>query len=149
MIAKLDSLNAKTRQALLLATQKLREKGVQYAITSTYRTVIEQSALYAQGRDDLPSVNEKRKAAGMGPIAESENKYTITNCDGLVKKSRHQSGDAVDIVPLDGRGRPYWPDASSSEWTRIADIMKQFGFDWGGDWKEFKDCPHYEYRRMS
>ncbi len=41
--------------------------GIPFVITCTARTVKEQHALYAQGRDDLFTVNALRYAAGLPP----------------------------------------------------------------------------------
>lgn len=68
--------------------------------------------------------------------------------------SRHLTGHAVDIVPLvdiDKNGK-----ISSEEmyswplYYKLAKIMKQAAKDvgvtleWGGDWKSFKDGPHWQ-----
>ena len=33
---------------------------------------------------------------------------------------------------------------SRSDWFEVAEIGKELGFDWGGDWNRFKDYPHLE-----
>ena len=57
--------------------------------------------------------------------------------------SRHLTGHAVDLVP--------WP--VSWDWEHfypIADAMKtaakelKVDLEWGGDWKTFKDGPHFQ-----
>ena len=62
--------------------------------------------------------------------------------------SRHLTGHAVDIAPY----------PISWEWEYfypIEDAMKQaaeeLGVDleWGGDWKSFKDGPHWQLSRKS
>lgn len=61
--------------------------------------------------------------------------------------SRHLTGHAVDIVPLtfDGKADFAWP-----RYDLLASIVKmasdQVGvpIQWGGDWKTFKDGPHWE-----
>jgi len=62
--------------------------------------------------------------------------------------SRHITGHAVDIAP--------WP--ISWEWEEfypIADAMKQaaeeleIDLEWGGDWKNFPDAPHYQLSRKT
>ena len=64
--------------------------------------------------------------------------------------SRHLTGHAVDIVPLDDRGRISW------DWPLyypLAEAVKQAAQDvgvpvtWGGDWRTFKDGPHWELPR--
>lgn len=66
--------------------------------------------------------------------------------------SRHLTGHAVDVVPLDGQGRISW------DWPlyhKLAPLVKQAAKElgvpitWGGDWKSFKDGPHWELPRSS
>lgn len=61
-------------------------------------------------------------------------------------KSRHLTGHAVDLAPLLG-GKVSW------DWPlyhRLAPIIKRAASDigqpieWGGDWKSFKDGPHWQ-----
>lgn len=61
-------------------------------------------------------------------------------------KSRHITGHAVDIAPLvAGSVRWDWP-----LYNRLAKIIKQAAkevgvtVEWGGDWKTFKDGPHWQ-----
>lgn len=62
--------------------------------------------------------------------------------------SRHLTGHAVDIAPLDA-GEPSW---AWPLYHRLAPIVKLsakdlgVALDWGGDWKHFKDGPHWELR---
>ena len=68
-----------------------------------------------------------------------EKKTTTSN-------SRHLTGHAVDLAT--------WVDNTVSwEWKyyyQIADAMKKaaselkVSIDWGGDWKKFKDGPHFQ-----
>lgn len=60
--------------------------------------------------------------------------------------SRHLNGHAVDVgVLVNGKMRWDWP-----LYARLAKIMKQAAKDveipleWGGDWKKFKDGPHFQ-----
>lgn len=63
--------------------------------------------------------------------------------------SRHLTGHAIDLAPLIG-GKVSW------DWPpfyKIADAMKRAANSlgvplvWGGDWKSFKDGPHFELDR--
>jgi peptidoglycan L-alanyl-D-glutamate endopeptidase CwlK len=61
-------------------------------------------------------------------------------------KSRHLNGHAVDLAPvIDGEIRWDWPP-----FYRIADAMKraaaelEIPIEWGGDWRTFKDGPHFQ-----
>lgn len=60
--------------------------------------------------------------------------------------SRHITGHAVDVAPMVG-GKVSW------DWPlyyRLAPIVKRAASDighpieWGGDWKSFKDGPHWQ-----
>lgn len=63
--------------------------------------------------------------------------------------SRHLTGHAVDLaVRVNGDVRWDWP-----LYTELGGIVKQAAKDleiplvWGGDWKSFKDGPHFELDR--
>ena len=100
-----------------------------FTVIEGVRTTERQQELYAQGRTAPGNI--------------------VTNADGVKKKSNHQAkadgyGHAVDIVP-------YPVDWDSiSKFDNIAVAMKlaacELGVDivWGGDWKNFKDYPHFE-----
>lgn len=82
-----------------------------------------------------------------------EGMRTLERQRELVKKgasqtmnSRHLTGHAVDLAPL-SKGVVTW------EWPlyyKLEKIMKQAAKDvkvdieWGGDWKKFKDGPHWQ-----
>ena len=60
--------------------------------------------------------------------------------------SRHITGHAVDLAPLlNGEVSWAWP-----QYHKLAKIMKAAAADervpltWGGDWRTFKDGPHWE-----
>jgi len=144
MSTDLNLLKPFVKEAWLKAKADLDGQFVRCVLTSACRTTDEQVALFAQGRESLESVNEKRSKAFLKPLAAEDNSYVITKCDGINNKSNHQSGLAIDVVPLDSRNNPYWPPNSSFSWVTIAVTMKKYGFNWGGDWKQFPDYPHYE-----
>jgi peptidoglycan L-alanyl-D-glutamate endopeptidase CwlK len=144
MSTKLESLMPECAAAAMRALADLKLRDIPYAVTSTLRTTAEQVALYAQGRESLIAVNAKRAAADMAPIPDAENRYTVTNCDGVKTRSRHQSGLAIDVVPLGMHG-PEWPDSRDVRWEDIANSFEREGFEWGGRWKDFPDRPHYQF----
>lgn len=143
MNTKISDLVPEVAAAAQNGIDALNRFDIPHAVTSTLRSVDEQAALYAQGRQALDRVNALREKAGMYPCTLSENNYTVTNCDGVKVKSNHQGGRALDIVPLNDQGSPTWPPGGDPRWQKIADIMKGQGFQWGGDWTN-KDMPHFE-----
>ena len=93
---------------------------IDFVVTEGIRTVNEQSVLYEAGAT-------------------------------RTMNSRHLTGHAVDIAAWVGRGiRWDWPLYKTiSEAVKTA--ARELGVDivWGGDWKTFKDGPHYELSRKS
>lgn len=64
-------------------------------------------------------------------------------------KSRHLTGHAVDLAAkVDGRVRWDWP-----LYARLARAVKAAAAElglpiiWGGDWRSFRDGPHFELPR--
>jgi len=101
------------------------QAGVAVMVTQGLRTWKEQDALYAKGRT-APPIGRK---------------YIVTNAKG--GSSWHNFGLAFDIVVLDSIGKANW-DTSHRGWARAAKIGKSLGLEWGGDWKSFKDLPHFQ-----
>lgn len=156
MSVRLSDLRYSVRLMAEAAFQELESKGIRFVCTSTLRLLDEQVALYAQGRQPLEAVNALRAKAKMYMLAPKENTYTVTNCDGVVKKSRHQDGGALDVVPAEN-GKPVWPKDTDPRWRQIAEVMVKHGFRWGMDWngdgktrydgdktETMIDAPHYE-----
>lgn len=99
-----------------------------------------------------------RKARARVPFIVTEGVRTIERQRTLVNSgasrtmnSRHITGHAVDVMALvGGEGRWDWP-----LYTKIGAIMKEVAAEenvpivWGGDWKSFKDGPHFELDRKT
>ena len=91
------------------------------------RTAEDQHKLYQQGRE-LP-----------GNI--------ITNVDGYKRKSYHQTGKAFDIYGF-VMGKATWDKAILTQIARhiqkTAKDCYNIDLEWGGDFKTFKDLPHFQ-----
>lgn len=81
---------------------------------------------------------------------EKQREYVASGASRTMN-SRHLTGHAVDLMAYVGsEGRWDWP-----LYHKIADAMKgaasQLGIPivWGGDWKTFKDGPHFELDRKA
>lgn len=96
-------------------------KGVRLRFTSTFRTNEEQDALFKQ-------------------------KPKVTNAKG--GQSIHNYGLAFDIVILFDKDNNGTFETASWDidryWIMVADYFKSKGWEWGGDWKNFKDNPHFQ-----
>lgn len=96
-----------------------------------------------------------KRAAAMSDLdfAVLEGRRTLARQQVLFKNkatktlnSRHLTGHAVDLAPMLGDSISYdWP-----LYRRLAKIIKAAAavegvtLTWGGDWKTFKDGPHWE-----
>lgn len=102
-----------------------------FSITQGIRTAEEQNKLYQQGRTTQGKI--------------------VTNCDGYKIKSNHQIksdglGHAGDIAVLINN-KITWNERYYKKVAVAARIlMQKYNIKWGGDWKNFKDLPHFEYK---
>ncbi len=135
---RIKTLHPKVREEVLkmytYANEVLLGKGVRLRFSHTFRTPEEQTELYAQGRT--------KKGA------------KVTNAKAW--ESPHNYGLAIDIVFLidrDGDGKfestSYDINADLDkdkipDWIEIVNYFKSFGWVWGGNFKSFKDYPHFE-----
>lgn len=108
---------------------------VDFTITDGVRTTEQQRALYNQGRITPGKI--------------------VTQVDGVNKKSNHQAkedgfGYAVDLYPYYNR-TVHVNDAKNLKMIadHIKEVAKQLNItiQWGGDWRTFKDYPHFELIR--
>lgn len=107
-------------------------KIVDFSIVYGHRTAEEQAELFAKGRTKKGNI--------------------VTYCDGTEKKSRHNylPSKAVDLVPYPEG----WQDEKRFYYVAgvvmtIADRLWKEGkiekrLQWGGNWKKFKDYPHFQ-----
>jgi peptidoglycan L-alanyl-D-glutamate endopeptidase CwlK len=99
-------------------------------ITQGLRTFEEQDTLYAIGR--------------------TKPGKKVTNAKG--GQSIHNYGFAVDIcLIIDGKTASWdttkdWDNDQIADWYECVKIFAKFGWDWGGNWKKFKDLPHFDKR---
>ena len=129
---RIDQLHPSIRLDVSNLIEKINTKvltgRVKVRIAQGLRTFAEQDALYAQGR--------------------TKPGKKVTNAKG--GQSIHNYGLAVDIVLiLDGKTAS-WDEKSDfdrdqqSDWIEVVTEFKRAGFSWGGDWRTFKDMPHFE-----
>lgn len=93
-----------------------------------------------------------RIAQGYRSFAEQDALYAkrpkVTNAKG--GQSIHNYGFAVDIVLIiDGKEASWdvktdWDGDKVSDWMECVNVFKKHGWNWGGDWKSFKDMPHFD-----
>ena len=91
--------------------------------------------------EGVRTVAQQRENVAKG-ASQTMNSYHLPQADGL--------GHAVDLAPLVGGAIP-WNDWA--QFKDLADVVKacaaELGVpvEWGGDWKTFKDGPHFQIPR--
>jgi peptidoglycan L-alanyl-D-glutamate endopeptidase CwlK len=69
-------------------------------------------------------------------------------------QSIHNYGLAVDICLIIDRKTASWDTAKDwdndkvADWYECVKIFARHGWDWGGNWKTFKDLPHFEKKKF-
>ena len=101
-----------------------KQEGIDILVTSTYRDLESQAALYAQGR----TAPGKR----------------VTNAKP--GQSYHNWRVAFDVVPLrDGKAVWNTTGADGKLWERIGQLGEAVGLEWAGRWKTFREYAHFQY----
>lgn len=131
-ISRISEAHPKIRKKLLedyKSANNLLGKGARLRLAYVYRSNALQDRLF----------NQKPK---------------VTNAKG--GQSIHNYGLAFDIVMLyDNEGDGNFEEASWSQirdfdkdsiadWKEVTNYFKSKGWEWGGDWKSFKDAPHFQ-----
>lgn len=106
-------------------------------------------------------VRVMKRAISMSPIdftvleglrTVERQKQLVAQGASKTMRSRHLTGHAVDVAPFldsDGDGDKevswHWP-----HYAKLAPVIKQAAalegvmIEWGGDWRSFKDGPHWQ-----
>jgi len=100
----------------------------------------------------LTGNSKVRIAQGLRTFAEQDALFKqvpkVTNAKG--GDSIHNYGLAIDIVLIiNGKEASWdtkkdWDKDQQSDWMEVVQVFKKAGYSWGGDWRTFKDMPHFE-----
>lgn len=127
-MTRLSDLAPELRPLAEALVRELRVRGIPHSVQCTLRSLEDQQKAFADG---------------------------FSKCDGIVRKSMHQLGLAIDIVPVSAAGRPTWNYRKyATEYRRIGEVARSLGLICGQDWEPIDkgtglgwDPPHYEMRR--
>lgn len=125
-----SQLHPELKKKAVKLQKECLKAGIKIKIGECVRTVAEQNALYAKGRNGVP-----------GPI--------VTKAKGTDYRSMHQWGVAFDIfldmdVDKDGKKSDDAFNNATKLFNKVGAIGKKLGLEWGGDWKSIKDLPHFQ-----
>jgi len=111
------TLHPQIRERVELFVNRVeKELGIKVRVTQAIRTFEEQNKLYSKGRTKVGII--------------------VTNVKG--GDSYHNYGLAFDICIIKDK------KADFNITPEIAKIAEEIGFEWGGNWKSFKDKPHFQ-----
>lgn len=108
--------------------QQAAKKGIVMVITDGFRSSDDQDRLYEKGRTSEGDI--------------------VTNAKG--GQSYHNYGLAIDFALKTPSGDVVWDrqydgnQNGKADWNEVVGMAKALGFEWGGDWTQFKDYPHLE-----
>jgi len=122
----------------------------------------EVSQIIAQCDAALTGRAKIRITQGLRSFKEQDNLYAIgrtkpgkkvTNAKG--GQSIHNYGFAIDIcLIINGKTASWdtlkdWDNDQIADWYECVKIFAKYGWDWGGNWKKFKDLPHFDKRGLN
>jgi peptidoglycan LD-endopeptidase CwlK len=108
--------------------QQSAAKGIVIVITDDFRSMEVQDALYEKGRSAEGNI--------------------VTHARG--GESFHNFGLAIDFAIKTPDENIIWDmqyDGNQNgkrDWDEVVELAKALGFEWGGDWAQFKDYPHLQ-----
>ncbi|MEO4007277.1 MULTISPECIES: M15 family metallopeptidase [unclassified Flavobacterium] len=136
------------------------DKATQDRINRLHPSVREEVTRIIQDCDKQLTGRAKiRIAQGLRTNKEQDELYAIgrtkpgkkvTNAKG--GQSIHNYGFAIDIVLIiDGKTASWdtkkdWDNDRIADWYECVSIFAKYGWEWGGNWKTFKDLPHFDKR---
>ena len=131
----LPAASAPASRFRLGATSRARLKGVHPDLIKVVEAAIERTPIDFTVLEGLRTRDRQKQLVAKG-ASKTMNSY-------------HLTGHAVDIAPLvDGKVTWDW-----THYHQLAPVIKQVAMDlgvditWGGDWKTFKDGPHWQIPR--
>lgn len=122
------SLHPVVEERTNLLIERAAAKGIVVIITDGFRSIEDQNLLYEKGRSTEGNI--------------------VTHAKG--GESYHNYGLAVDFALKDNGGNVLWDRQFDgnvngvADWSEVVMLAKELGFEWGGDWINFKDYPHLE-----
>lgn len=129
----IDSISNLDAELQKIATEFVdtvkNDLGMSLTITDGFRSYEQQDRLYCQGRQSDPYCRKK----GLNIPGK-----IVTRAKG--GESNHNTGMAFDVYFQKQDGSV---DLSKEITPEVAQIAKDLGLSWGGDWKN-KDYPHFE-----
>lgn len=117
---KLEDLAPEVESLARAFIELCGKDGIDVLITSTFRDLESQAALYAQGRTTAGKI--------------------VTNAEA--GHSYHNFRVAFDFVPL-VNGKPQWDDLET--YRKCGALAESLGLEWAGRWHSFPELAHCQF----
>jgi peptidoglycan L-alanyl-D-glutamate endopeptidase CwlK len=130
-INRINQLHPKIKDEVKKLVEKANAQltgNAEMVITQGLRTIAEQDALYAQGRTKPGKI--------------------VTNAKG--GSSYHNYGLAIDFTLIIDGKNVVWDTQKDfdkdniADWLEVVKVFTDAGYEWGGNFKTFKDYPHFQ-----
>jgi peptidoglycan L-alanyl-D-glutamate endopeptidase CwlK len=105
----------------------MKQAGIDYIVTCTYRSEAEQAVLFAQGR------TAPGKIVTNAPPGRSAHNHT---------EAGRPAAKAFDIAIITA-GKIDW-DGSHPAWEAAGKVGESVGLEWAGRWHSFPEKPHFQ-----
>ena len=133
-VNRMGAVHPSLKEYTIELIKRCYKESIYIQISSGFRSNEDQAFIYGQGRPNY--IWNGKKYGSKGSIVSNAQPGT----------SIHNYGLAIDyfLVSDDGN-KSLW--RVNERWRRVAAVAKSMGFEWGGDWKSFKDYPHLQYNK--
>jgi hypothetical protein len=128
---RIETLHPLIRNIVIECINECKAAGFDVRISQALRSIDEQNDLYGKGR-----TSDELKKVGVPERFAKPTESQVTKAYG--GQGFHNYGLAVDVVMIVNKQAVFTPD------KKVVEIFKRIGFAWGGDFKSFKDQPHFE-----
>ena len=156
MSRDINRMTPELKEKYIAFKGSMEQAGIPFIVTSVDRNILEQMALYVQGRLNLKDVNRFRKAAGLYLFKnEIENKNEVTwtlesmhvvnTMDSMLDNDLSRAFDIAIIKD----GKAEWNLKADINENQMPDyqeaglIGERCGLSWGGRFPK-QDIPHYQ-----
>lgn len=126
----INDLNPRLRGIFVRFNDAMIKAGIDFIVTCTYRNNFDQQAAFDQGRTKPGRVVTNARPG--------ESKHNA------VDKSGKPASLAFDIVIME-HGKADW-DIGNPKWKIAGRLGKSVGLEWAGDWKSFREYPHFQLK---
>lgn len=125
----IKDLHPKMQALFVQFDSAMKRANIDYIVTCTYRNDEDQNELYALGRTKRGNVVTNARAG--------ESLHNHVNADTGKPESL-----AFDICIMQN-GKCDW-STQNPAWKRAGEIGTKIGLEWAGNWKSFKEYPHFQ-----